>query len=40
VLIGVASFEESEHQGVTFVLDLTERKRSQRAPPISLLPRP
>lgn len=28
VLIGVATFEEDEYQGVAFVLDLTERKRS------------
>jgi PAS domain S-box-containing protein len=31
VLIGVAAFEESEHQGVAFVLDLTERKRAADA---------
>ena len=31
VLVGVASFEESEHQGVSFVLDLTERKRGEDA---------
>ena len=29
VLIGGASFEERGHQGVAFVLDLTERKRSE-----------
>ncbi|SEF06966.1 PAS domain S-box-containing protein [Rhizobiales bacterium GAS188] len=29
VLIGVASFEESDNQGVAFVLDLTERKRME-----------
>jgi len=29
VLIGLASFEESENQGVAFVLDLTERKRAE-----------
>jgi PAS domain S-box-containing protein len=29
VLIGVAAFEESGSQGVAFVLDLTERKRSE-----------
>jgi PAS domain S-box-containing protein len=29
VLIGAASFEESENQGVAFVLDLTERKRME-----------
>ena len=28
VLIGVATFEEDEYQGVAFVLDVTERKRS------------
>jgi PAS domain S-box-containing protein len=28
VLIGVATFEEGGHQGVAFVLDLTERKRA------------
>jgi PAS domain S-box-containing protein len=28
VLIGVAAFEEAVHQGVAFVLDLTERKRA------------
>jgi PAS domain S-box-containing protein len=28
VLIGVAAFEEGGHQGVAFVLDLTERKRA------------
>jgi PAS domain S-box-containing protein len=31
VLIGVAAFEEVEHQGVAFVLDLTERKRATDA---------
>jgi PAS domain S-box-containing protein len=31
VLVGVASFEESEHQGVSFVLDLTDRKRGEEA---------
>ena len=29
VLIGAASFDESENQGVAFVLDLTERKRAE-----------
>jgi hypothetical protein len=28
-LIGVASFEGGEHEGVAFVLDLTERKRAE-----------
>ena len=32
VLVGVASFEESENQGVSFVLDLTERKRGGKTP--------
>ena len=31
VLIGVATFEEGGHQGVAFVLDLTERKRNADA---------
>jgi PAS domain S-box-containing protein len=31
VLIGVATFEGSEHQGVAFVIDLTERKRAEEA---------
>ena len=31
VLIGVANFEEDAHQGVAFVLDLTERKRAAEA---------
>ena len=31
VLIGVATFEETAHQGVAYVLDLTERKRAQDA---------
>jgi PAS domain S-box-containing protein len=31
VLIGVAAFEEGGYQGVAFVLDLTERKRSAEA---------
>jgi PAS domain S-box-containing protein len=31
VLIGVASFDESGDQGVTFVIDLTERKRTEEA---------
>jgi PAS domain S-box-containing protein len=31
VLIGGASFEGSEDEGVTFVLDLTERKRAEEA---------
>ncbi len=31
VLIGVATFDESENQGVAFVLDLTERKRAEEA---------
>jgi PAS domain S-box-containing protein len=31
VLIGVATFEENGYQGVAFVLDLTERKRSVEA---------
>jgi len=30
VLIGVADFEEAGHQGVAFVLDLTERKRAEQ----------
>jgi PAS domain S-box-containing protein len=29
VLVGVASFEESGNQGVSFVLDLTDRKRAE-----------
>src|SRR6202008_3205207 len=29
VLIGVATFEEGGHQGVAFVLDLTERKAAE-----------
>ena len=29
VLIGVATFEESRHEGVAFVLDLTERKQAE-----------
>ena len=29
VLVGVASFEESENQGISFVLDLTDRKRAE-----------
>jgi PAS domain S-box-containing protein len=29
VLIGAATFEEAEHQGVAFVLDLTERNRAE-----------
>ncbi|HEY3719905.1 MAG TPA: ATP-binding protein, partial [Roseiarcus sp.] len=29
VLLGAASFDEIENQGVTFVLDLTERKRAE-----------
>jgi PAS domain S-box-containing protein len=29
VLIGVATFEEGGHQGVAFVLDLTERRRAE-----------
>jgi PAS domain S-box-containing protein len=29
VLIGVATFDEAEHQGMTFVLDLTGRKRAE-----------
>jgi PAS domain S-box-containing protein len=31
VLIGVATFEDGENQGVAFVLDLTERKRAEEA---------
>src|ERR1700741_1078100 len=31
VLIGVATFEEGGHQGVAFVLDLTERKCAEEA---------
>jgi PAS domain S-box-containing protein len=31
VLVGDASFEESENQGVSFVLDLAERKRGEDA---------
>jgi hypothetical protein len=31
VAIGAANFEESGSQGVAFVLDLTERKRAERA---------
>jgi PAS domain S-box-containing protein len=31
VLIGAATFEEAGHQGVGFVLDLTERKRTEKA---------
>jgi PAS domain S-box-containing protein len=31
VLIGVAAFEDDAHQGVAFVLDLTERKRAEEA---------
>jgi len=31
VMIGVASLEEAGHQGVTFVLDLSERKRAEEA---------
>ncbi|MGK6310229.1 trifunctional serine/threonine-protein kinase/ATP-binding protein/sensor histidine kinase [Variovorax sp. DT-64] len=31
VLIGVANFEDGGHQGVAFVLDLTERKRASDA---------
>ena len=30
VLVGAAMYEESRNQGVAFVLDLTERKRSER----------
>ena len=29
ILLGAASFDEAENQGVTFVLDLTERKRAE-----------
>ena len=29
VLVGAATFEEGENQGVAFVLDLTERKRAE-----------
>jgi PAS domain S-box-containing protein len=29
ILLGAASFDESENQGVAFVLDLTERKRAE-----------
>ncbi len=31
VLIGAASFDETGHQGVAFVLDLTDRKRGEEA---------
>ena len=31
ILIGAATFEEGGHQGVAFVLDLTERKRAEHA---------
>jgi PAS domain S-box-containing protein len=31
VLVGAASFEEAENQGVAFVLDLTERKQAEEA---------
>jgi PAS domain S-box-containing protein len=31
VLVGAATFEEDAHQGVAFVLDLTERRRSAEA---------
>ena len=31
VLIGAASFDETGHQGVAFVLDLSERKRAEEA---------
>ena len=31
VLLGVANFEETQNQGVAFVLDLTERKRAEEA---------
>jgi PAS domain-containing protein len=31
VLIGAATFEKSGHQGVAFVLDLTERNRADEA---------
>ena len=29
VLVGVASFEESKDHGVSFVLDLTDRKQAE-----------
>ncbi|MER9511815.1 AAA family ATPase [Mesorhizobium sp. M0460] len=29
ILLGAAAFDETEYQGVTFVLDLTERKRAE-----------
>ena len=35
VLIGAANFDESGSQGVAFVLDLTERKRAERAATLS-----
>jgi PAS domain S-box-containing protein len=35
VLIGAANFDESGSQGVAFVLDLTERKRAERAAALS-----
>jgi len=31
VLIGMAAFDEQRDQGVSFVVDLTERKRSEEA---------
>jgi PAS domain S-box-containing protein len=31
VLVGIASFEESKNYGVSFVLDLTDRKRAEQA---------
>jgi PAS domain S-box-containing protein len=31
VLIGIATFEQNQNQGVAFVLDLTERKRAEQA---------
>jgi PAS domain S-box-containing protein len=35
VLVGAANFEESGNEGVAFVLDLTERKRAERAATLS-----
>jgi len=47
VLIGAATFEESGDQGVAFVLDLTERKRTARSQRVNgtadnpvMIPRP
>jgi PAS domain S-box-containing protein len=35
VLVGAATFEEGANQGVAFLLDLTERKRAERAATLS-----